>query len=157
MIQVRIIQNGDPLPVHLKRYKEYASVPDDSRDVMLYGILRRAMLTVQEAADVAMLPCLLQLTVTDVHAGDAIRLYQGGKEIVAVNADGDATIEGYVQNGDVVRMPYGCKSVTITYRNEVILPEAEKLQPVVWELATAIYDGEDAAVQAAILKKCYGL
>lgn len=156
MIQVRILENGNPLPIHLEQYKAYASVPDDSRDEMLYGILRRAMLAVQEASDVAMLPCRLELRITDVHAGDVIRLYQGGATVVSVTGVDGTAVTDYIQNGNLIVLPYGCRQATVVYDNEVILAEAERLTPVVWELATAIYDGEDAKAQAQILAKTYG-
>lgn len=156
MIQVRILQCNDPLADHLEQFKQYASVPDDSRDGVLLKMLKRAMLAVQESSDVAILPSTLELTVTEVKAGDVVRLYQGGKTVVSCK-DQDGLNAGYVQEGDRLRMLGWSDSLKVVYENEVIIPEAEKLQPLIWQLATAIYDGEDASVQNAILRQTHGM
>ena len=154
--EIRIISAGEPLYDHLEQFKMYASVPDGSRDGMLLKILKRAMLTVQEYADKALLPCTLELTAYDVEAGDPVRLYQGGTEVLsAENQDGESV--EFTQEGNRLRIQSCCKALVVVYRNSVNIPEAEALQPVCWELATAIYDGEDAKVQGDILKKTYGM
>ena len=152
--ETRIIEAEEPLTDHLEQFKMYASVPDGSRDGILLKILKRAMLTVQEYADRALLPCVIELTAYDVEPGESLPLYQGGKEVVSVKDRDGADVEHTVDSGRVI-IGQRSSSVTVTYKNEVVLPEAEKLQPVCWELATAIYDGEDADVQASILKKTY--
>lgn len=154
MSKVRIIEAADPLGDHLDQFKMYASVPDHSRDGMLLKILKRAMLTVQEFADVAILPCTIELTEHDVQPGDCIPLYQGGSLVTSV-VDGDGQSVEYLAQKDRIVVSQKASTVVVTYTNDVVIPDAEKLQPVCWELATAIYDGEDADQQAAILKKIY--
>ena len=154
MTRTRIIEAQDPLHDHLEQFKQYASVPDNSRDGMLLRILKRAMLAVQEAADTAMLPCVVELTVHDVAPGDAVPLYMGGTDVTSVtDAAGNAL--GHTVQRDRVVIAGRADTVVITYSTSVVPPEAERLLPVCWELATAIYDGEDADVQADILKKTY--
>ena len=155
MTTVRIISAEAPLGDHLEQFKMYASVPDDSLNGLLLNILKRAMLEVQAYADVALLPCTLVLTAHDVEAGEAIRLYQGGVAVTSV-VDRDGNDVDYTLDGDRIIINRSASSVTVTYTNEVTVPDADKLQPVCWELATAIYDGEEASRQASILKKCYG-
>ena len=46
----------------LEEFKQYASIPDGSRDAMLLSILKNAILKVQEYGDRALIPC----TVTQV-------------------------------------------------------------------------------------------
>ena len=77
--EIRIIQCGDPQADHLEQFKQYASVPDDSRDGVLLKMLKRAMLSVQEFSDTAILPCKFEMTVVDVYRDEYVRLYQGGK------------------------------------------------------------------------------
>lgn len=159
MIQVRILQCNDPLADHLEQFKQYASVPDDSRDGILLKMLKRAMLAVQESSNVAMLPCKLEVMLAPVWPGDTIRLYQGGKTILSVK-DSQGEDLTYAREGDIIKIletPKTWSTAVVVYQNEVIVPEAEKLQPVVWQLATAIYDGEDASVQNAILRQTYGM
>ena len=154
--QVRVLRSGEPLTDHLEQFKQYASVPDDGRDAILLKMLKRAMLSVQAFSDRAMLPCLLELKTTDVEPGETIRLYQGGKEVTAVT-DSDGNDVAFIREGDAIRVPYGAKALTVTYENEVIPADADALLPVCWELATAIYDGEDTKVQGEILRKVYGM
>lgn len=155
MIQVRIIESGEPQADHLEQFKQYASVPDDSRDGVLQKMLKRAMLAVQEHSDTAILPCKFELTITDVKPGETVRLYQGGKTVIKAEDQNGETVE-YTQVGNSIRVSRRCATLVVVYQNEVNIPEAEKLQPVIWQLATAIYDGEDPKVQASILKTTYG-
>lgn len=155
MIQVRIIESGEPQADHLEQFKQYASVPDDSRDGVLQKMLKRAMLAVQEHSDTALLPCKFELTITDVKPEDRIRLYQGGKTVTRVEDQDGQPVE-FTQVGSSIRVSRRCATLVVVYQNEVNIPEAEKLQPVIWQLATAIYDGEDPKVQASILKTTYG-
>lgn len=156
MIQLRIIESGEPQTDHLEQFKQYASVPDDSRDGVLQKTLKRAMLAVQEHSDTALLPCKFELTITDVKPGEPVRLYQGGKTVIRAEDKNGETVE-YTQVGNSIRVSRRCATLVVVYQNEVNIPEAEKLQPVIWQLATAIYDGEDPKVQASILKTTYGL
>lgn len=155
MIQVRITESGEPQADHLEQFKQYASVPDDSRDGVLQKMLKRAMLAVQEHSDTAILPCKFELTITDVKPGEPVRLYQGGKTVIRAEDQNGETVE-YTQAGNSIRVSRRCATLVVVYQNEVNIPEAEKLQPVIWQLATAIYDGEDPKVQASILKTTYG-
>lgn len=156
MIQLRIIESGEPQTDHLEQFKQYASVPDDSRDGVLQKMLKRAMLAVQEHSDTALLPCKFELTITDVKPGEPVRLYQGGKTVIRAEGRNGETVE-YIQAGNSIRVSRRCATLVVVYQNEVNIPEAEKLQPVIWQLATAIYDGEDPKVQASVLKTTYGL
>lgn len=153
--ELRIISAEQPTAQQLEQFKAYASVPDCSRDGMLATILKRAMLQVQEYADKAILPCTIELTAYDVEPGDVIPLYQGGRTIsAALDAEGNA-VDCTLESGRIIVGGYA-SSLTVIYSNEVTGPEAERLMPVCWELATAIYDGEDAPAQASILAKTYG-
>lgn len=155
-MDIQIIECAEPQADHLEQFKQYASVPDDNRDGILHKMLKRAMLQVQAFSDVAMLPCKIQMTVANVRKGETVRLYQGGTEVLsAENQDGESV--EFAQEGNRLRIQSSCKALVVVYRNCVNIPEAEALQPVCWELATAIYDGEDAKVQGDILKKTYGM
>lgn len=146
----QLISCGSPTSDHLEQFKQYASVPDNTRDAMLMKVLKQAMIAVQEHSNVAMLPCTFKLTLHDVEAGEPIRLYEGGSEVSSVVDENGDAVE-YTQEGDRIILGAAQAMVTVTYSNEVIVPRSETLMPVVWQLATAIYDGEDAKVQASIL------
>lgn len=155
-MDIRIIECAEPTADHLEQFKQYASVPDNSRDGILQKMLKRAMLAVQAHSDIAMLPCTIKMTVTDVCRGETVRLYQGGKEVLSATDQAGESVE-YTQEGNRLRIARSCKALVVVYRNQMNVPQAELLQPVCWELATAIYDGEDTKVQGSILKKTYGL
>ena len=154
MTEVRIITAGDPTTQQLEQFKKYASVPDCSTDAMLFQILKRSMLEVQEFSDRAVLPCTLELTAYDVLVGDELRLYQGGRIVTSiVDAEGES-VDHYTKGGRV-KVMQNAETLTITYSNLVDPTEVERLLPVCYELGTAIYDGEEADKQASILKKLY--
>ena len=155
-LQVKIIRSGNPLPEHLEQYKQYASVPDDSRDIILVKMLKSAMLLVQAYSDRAMLPCMIELRATDVESGECLKLYQGGAKVIS-GPDLDGHDLDYEQNGGSICLPRRAAAVVVVYKNDIITSESDVLMPVCWELATALYDGEDAKVQGEILKKVYGM
>ena len=155
MIKTRIIECGEPQADHLEQFKQYASVPDDGRDGVLQKMLKRAMLAVQEHSDTAILPCKIELVIDNVQPGETVRLYQGGAEVLSVQ-DQDGNEVAYDSEAGQLRIHQRCKALVVVYRNSVNVPEAEALQPVIWQLATAIYDGEDPKMQASILKSTYG-
>lgn len=154
-MDIRITSCGEPLADHLEQFKQYASIPDNSRDGILLKILKTAMLRVQEFTDVAVLPTTIEMVVNDVRRGDVVRLYQGGTSVTSiVNQDGE--VVDYEQEGNRLRILDSCLAMTVTYTCVPVVARAETLQPVIWQLATAIYDGEDAKAQAAILRSSYG-
>ena len=154
MTEVRIITAGDPTDQQFAKFKQYASVPDCSTDALLFGILKKAMLDVQEFSDKGVLPCTIELTAYNVRVGDEIQLYQGGKTVTSiVDEDGDSVY--YAMTGSKVRVSQNAAVLTITYANRVLPAEVGKMLPVCFELATAIYDGEESDKQASILKKLF--
>lgn len=153
MIEIRIVQSEDPNPNQREAFKQYASVPDNSRDALLDGCLKRAMMEVQNYSGTAVLPCTFEMTVTDVARNEELKLYQSGSVVESVS-DADGPI-GYELNGRSIRLARGSKAVMIRYRNEIIESDRDRVMPVVWQYAVALYDGEDARVLAEILKQTY--
>lgn len=155
MINLRVILSAEPTAEQLEQFKRYASIPDCSQDAVLMKILKRAMLAVQDFSDTAMLACTLRLVVWPVAQGELIRLYQGGDTVLRVLDPNDRYMD-YVKTKGCIIVKEAADVVTVEYQNAVDPAAAEELLPVVWELATAIYDGEDTTAQAAILAKTYG-
>ena len=153
---IKLKESAEPLADHLEQYKQSASIPDDSRDGILQKLLKTAMLAVQEFSDQAILPCTIEVDVNDVRKGDTVRLYQGGTDVLAV-VDQDGEPVEYRKEVGQIRVLQSCPGLVLTYTNTVNVAEAERLLPICWELATAIYDGEDTKVQGSILKKTYGM
>lgn len=156
MIQVRVTQSGQPTAAQLTAFKQYASVPDDAQNAMLEKLLKQAMLKVQEFSDRALLACTLELVISDIAAGERVKLYQGAAAVTSVTDETGAAVE-YELHPDGLYLLRACKAVKVTYTNTVNEHEADRLLPVVWQYATALYDGAEPQDQAAILKTCYGL
>ena len=155
MINVQVTKSLDPKPDQLEKLRQYASVPNNQRDALLLACLKKALLVIQAHTGTALLPCDLRMSVTDIKRGEDFQLYQGGRTILEVK-DQDGNEPLYVQDGDRITFKQDCKRATISYQNEVVAAEALKLEPTAWQYATALYDGEDAATLANILKQTYG-
>ena len=135
---------------YLEQFKQYASVPDDSRDALLNSLLKTAVLKVQESANVAIAACTYQVTAA-VPASGIVRLYMGGGDITeCVDADGDfvrfdplpgARVQTFLRTG----------YVKVTYQTVPNEGERERLLPTVFRYGTALYDGEDPKTLNQIL------
>ena len=154
MIRIDVIQSAEPTQNQREQFKQYASVPDNSRDALLEGCLKRAMLEVQSYSDKALLDCTFELTATDVRKGDSIKLYRGGSVVESVK-NGKGEDIGFRQEDGLIVLDQAAKTVVVRYRNTVKGSELERLQPVVWQYAVGLYDGEDPRTLANILKQTY--
>jgi hypothetical protein len=135
---------------YLEQFKQYASVPDDSRDALLDSLLKTAVMKVQESANVAIAACTYRVTAA-VPASGIVRLYMGGGDITeCVDADGDfvrfdplpgARVQTFLRTG----------YVKVTYQTVPVEGERERLLPTVFRYGTALYDGEDPKVLNMIL------
>ena len=137
----------------LEDLKQYASIPDDSRDAMLQRILRNAALRVQEYADRPFLETTLRLT-AEVPAGTGIvRLYMGGGDISGcTDAAGDFVRFDPLPGGRVLCYQRGIP-VTITYTTQPSEGDREALYHTVLRYATADYDGAETQELNAILSE----
>ncbi len=155
MITLKTLEIAEPKREHLTMLKQYASVPDDSRDALLKSLLNRAMRIVQEAADKTLLPATVELTVSDRHQvyEDAVHLYQDADEIISVT-DGEGVAIDYVRSGRFLRHLPWVDTVIVRYTTKPVLPEADALLAVVFQYATALYDGADSATLNQILAQC---
>jgi hypothetical protein len=134
----------------LEQFKQYASVPDDSRDALLASLLKTAVVKVQESANVAIAACTYRVTAA-VPASGIVRLYMGGGDITeCVDADGDfvrfdplpgARVQTFLRTG----------YVKVTYQTVPVEGERERLLSTVFRYGTALYDGEDPKVLNMIL------
>lgn len=149
MIDLEIIERADIPTDWLEGFKAYASISDSSFDRHLNAYLTRAVLTVQEKADRSLIACTLRVTEEEAEAG--VRLYQSVKEIVSVT-DGRGVEHEFSTNG---RMVYTMTDkAVVTYTTEPLQGNIDMLLPVVYEYATALYDGQDSKTLAAILEQC---
>ena len=149
MVSLEIIEREEPATAWLDQFKAYASVADDSQDSLLNALLVRACIRVQEMADRSILACTLELADGDVE-DNTVRLYQTVSEVLDVT-----TAEGHRQYwqpaGKNIRV-YSDTAV-VRYKTEPRTADIDRLLPIVYQYATALYDGEDSKTLANILPR----
>ncbi len=155
MIRLDIIECAEPQKAQLDMLKQYASVPDNSRDALLKLLLTRAMKTVQDAAGKTMLPCTLKLTVSERERvdGNVVKLYHTPEEIISCVSGEDDEI-GFERSGNVLQLFAFAETVVVTYKTRPDPTQADSLFAVVLQYATALYDGADSSTLAQILSQC---
>jgi hypothetical protein len=150
MITLNIIERAEVPADWLEQMKTYAAVPDGAQDSLLSALLVRAVLRVQELANKSLLACTIELHEDDVE-DNLVRLYQTVSEVVSVSTPvGHRLYWEPRSNGIRVYEP----SVVVTYKTEPREGDVENLLPVVFQYATALYDGQDTKTLASILSQC---
>lgn len=139
---------------YLEQFKQYASVPDDSRDALLNSLLKAAVLKVQEFANTALAACTYRVTAT-VPASGVVRLYMGGGEIVGLEDREGASVPFEPLPGGKVQLFVRTGIVRITYVTAPNEGDRERLMPTVFRYATALYDGEEQPVLNRILMETF--
>lgn len=149
MIELSIIEREELPAEWLEQFKAYASIADGSQDTLLNAILTRAVLSVQQKANKSLLACTIELREDEVE-NECVRLYQTVSEVVSVR--GKAAELYWEPRGHSIRV-YG-DSVVVVYKTEPRTGDIDELLPVVYQYATALYDGEDKQTLANILVQC---
>ena len=125
----------------LEDLKQYASIPDGSRDAMLDRILRNATLRVQEYADRALLETTLRVTLPIPEASGIVRLYMGGGDIISVvDGNGNDIPFDTLPDGRLQLFRRGGRA-TVLYTTRPTHGDREALRHTVLRYATADYDG----------------
>lgn len=139
----------------LEQFKQYASVPDNSRDALLQQLLQSAVLRVQEFADRPIVRTKVQQTVTVPNGSGIVRLYMGGGDIESVTSEDGTELAFDPLPGGRLQLFRRSGTVTITYTTTPSEGELERLLPTVFRYATALYDGEDSEVLNKILMETF--
>lgn len=154
-IQIVSIDKDDSLAcTWMEGFKQYASVPDDGRDALLLGLLRTAILRVQEYSDRALLRCRVRQTCAPDAETGRIRLYLGGGEDLAVTFAHDGSEAPYVRNAaDLITVQARGSEINVEFSTIPSESWLVQAQPTVFRLATALYDGEQPEVCNSILNE----
>lgn len=148
MVRLKVIELAKPSDAVLDMLMQYASVSDAGQKDILRGCLERAMDSVQRYADKALLAGRWRV-VADDHGG-SVPVYMGG--VVENVTDNRGGLMQYEQKGS--RVILGTDAYCeVVFTTEVEQADMDTLLPVVFQYATALYDGEDARVLNAILKE----
>lgn len=135
----------------LGQLKQYASVPDDSRDALLDTLLRTAVQRVQEYADKALAVTTLRLTARVPEGTGILRLYQGGGDVTACKTDSGEEVPFDPLPGGRLQLFVRGATVQVTYTTRPNEGDRQSLLPTVLRYATALYDGEEADALNRIL------
>lgn len=150
MITLNIIERAELPAGWLEQMKAYAAVADGAQDGLLHSLLLRAVLRVQELANKSLLACTFELHEDEVE-DNTVRLYQTVSEVISVSTPvGHRLYWEPRANGVRVYDP----SVVVVYRTEPRDVDIDDLLPVVFQYATALYDGQDTKTLASILSQC---
>ena len=138
----------------LEEFKQYASMPDGSRDAVLRGLLQSAILRVQEYGDKALLECVAKQVVTVPEDSGVIRLYLGGGDVESLKKtnDGNSVPFDPLPGGKLNVFVRGCE-VEVIFRTKPVVGELERCKATVLRYATALYDGENTAALNSILNE----
>lgn len=149
MIELTIIEKADTPAAWLEQFKAYAGIADNAQDSLLQAILSKAVLSVQQKADRSLIACTFELYEDEVE-GDAVRLYQSVSQVVSVTHEGNGVAYSFIGR----RVHVAHSPVIVTYKTEPHLADIDTLLPIVYQYATALYDGEDSKTLASILSQC---
>ena len=149
MIELTIIEKADTPAAWLEQFKAYAGIADNAQDSLLQAILSKAVLSVQQKADRSLIACTFELYEDEVE-GNAVRLYQSVSQVVSVKHEGNGVAYSFI--GRKVHVAHSPE--TVTYKTEPHLADIDTLLPIVYQYATALYDGEDSKTLASILSQC---
>lgn len=154
-LEVLYIAPDDQLPqAWLEAFKQYASIPDDGRDALLLGILKTALLRVQEYADRALLRChIRQVCHSDAKTGE-IRLYLGGGgQLTTWLLNRAESVSNQQKTADIAVVPVRDADIVAEFDTDPHQGWLVQARPTVFRLATAIYDGESVDVCNSILNE----
>lgn len=120
--------------------KRYVGAVDESQDAILQQMLTTATLEIQAHADISILPCEIELRI-DYNDSDVVKLYQTPKEVISVTTSDGQAID-YVMEGKRIRTTGVYESLVIDYTTEPKESESSRLMTLVFQYATALYDGQ---------------
>lgn len=150
MITLNVIERAELPAGWLEQMKAYAAAPDGAQDSLLSALLLRAVMRVQEIANKSLLACTFELHEDEVE-DNTVRLYQTVSEVVSVNTPVGHRLY-WEPRANGIRVYED--SVVVIYRTEPRDGDIEDLLPVVFQYATALYDGQDTQSLASILSQC---
>lgn len=137
----------------LEEFKQYASIPDGSRDAMLLSILKNAILKVQEYGDRALIPCTVT-QVCRVPPTGVVRLYLGGGDVYGLSntKSGDFVPFDPLPGGKLILYSRGIE-VRIVFQAKPAEADLIKARTTILRYATALYDGEEVETLNKILSE----
>lgn len=137
----------------LPRLRRYAGAVSTEQDVILMSCLKTAIVEIQDHSGRSFSPCSMRLDISSNESPE-VRLYGDGIKVTAVR-DGKGVEVPYAMRGDNVldTSPYVHDVLVIDYETTPEKWEKARLEPLVMQYATALYDGQ-AEELGRILAQC---
>jgi len=139
MSKLRYTAIGTNAAITLADFKSYMHITATTNDGALSDVLKQATIRIQEYADVALLPCTIELE----GEGEIIKLYQGPvNEIVSVkDLVGGWDVDYVSDYRKTLIEQIDSDAVVITYTTLPTSAETERLLNYVHEMGSAMWDG----------------
>ena len=139
MSKLRYTAVGTNAAITLADFKSYMHITGNTNDDALTDVLKQATIRIQEYADVALLPCTIELE----GEGEIIKLYQHPvSEITSVKDLVDGWDVDYVSDyRKTLIEQIDSEAVVITYTTLPTSVETGRLMNYVYEMASAMWDG----------------
>lgn len=139
MSKLRYTAVGTNAAITLADFKSYMHITATTNDGALTDVLKQATIRIQEYADVALLPCTIELE----GDGEIIKLYQGPiSEITSVkDLVGGWDVDYVSDYRKTLIEQIDSDAVVITYTTLPTSAETERLLNYVHEMASAMWDG----------------
>lgn len=139
MSRLRYTAVGANAAITLADFKSYMHITATTNDGALSDVLKQATIRIQEYADVALLPCTIELE----GEGEIIKLYQHPiSEITSVkDLVGGWDVDYVSDYRKTMIEQIDSEAVVITYTTLPTSAETGRLLNYVYEMASAMWDG----------------
>ena len=155
MAKLSIVKIDQAIPLSLlEEFKQYAAVPDGSRDAVLTGLLTTALLRVQEYGDRALVACVAKQVCMVPEDSGVIRLYLGGGDVESIRKtnDGNSVPFDPLAGGKVQTLVRGCE-VEVVFKTKPEPGALDGAKATVLRYATGLFDGDDTPTLNSILNE----
>lgn len=139
MSKLRYTAIGTNAAITLADFKSYMHITGTTNDAALTDVLKQATIRIQEYADIALLPCTIELE----GEGEIIKLYQHPvSEITSVKDAAKGWDVAYVSDyRKTLIEQIDSDAVVITYTTLPTSADTDRLLNYVYEMASAMWDG----------------
>jgi len=139
MSKLRYTAIGTNAAITLADFKSYMHITGTTNDAALTDVLKQATIRIQEYADVALLPCTIELE----GEGEIIKLYQGPVDEITSVKDlvGGWDVDYVSDYRKTLIEQIDSDAVVITYTTLPTSADTDRLLNYVYEMASAMWDG----------------
>lgn len=139
MSKLRYTAIGTNAAITLADFKSYMHITGTTNDAALTDVLKQATIRIQEYADIALLPCTIELE----GEGEIIKLYQHPVDEITSVKDlvGGWDVDYVSDYRKTLIEQIDSDAVVITYTTLPTSVETGRLINYVYEMASAMWDG----------------